>query len=170
MMRFAERVNNFPDTTKQFLKIKSYKLFSGYRKICILCLNDQAEAWLNRNDNCVFYYSFLMEILDKRPFKTTYRLICAFWYWFCYEIERKMWNTYGMIELNPITSTYCGKMTGAGVHHVEHSKKSRDPSFEHLRIYDGKPIKKHIPNTLIGVCQFESDANAICICLYMYVA
>ena len=41
-----------------------------------------------------------------------------------------------MSEINPITSISCEKMTGTGVHHVEHSKKSRDPSFEHLWIYD----------------------------------
>ena len=63
-----------------------------------------------------------------------------------------MWNTYGMSEINPITSTSCEKMTGTRVHHVEHSKKSRDPSFEQLRIYHrNSPIKKHIPNTLVGV-------------------
>ena len=57
-----------------------------------------------------------------------------------------------MGEINPITPTSCEKMTGTRVHHVEHSKKSRDPSFEHLRIYDrNSPIKKHIPNTLVGV-------------------
>ena len=57
-----------------------------------------------------------------------------------------------MSESNPITSTSCEKMTGTRVHHVEHSKKSRDPSFEHLRIYDrNSPIKKHIPNTLVVV-------------------
>ena len=60
-------------------------------------------------------------------------------------------DTYGMSEINPITSTSCEKMTRAGVHHVEHSKKFRDPSFEHLRIYVGNsPIKKHISNT-VGV-------------------
>ena len=59
-----------------------------------------------------------------------------------------------MGEINPITPTSCEKMTGTRVHHVEHSKKSRDPSFEHLRIYDrNSPIKKHIPNTLVGVCR-----------------
>ena len=58
-----------------------------------------------------------------------------------------------MGEINPITSTSCEKMTGTRVHHVEHSKKSRDPSFEHLRFYGRNlPIKKHIPNTLVGVC------------------
>ena len=45
-------------------------------------------------------------------------------------------------------------MTGTRVPHVEHSKKSRDPSFEHLRIYGRNlPIKKHIPNTLVGVIE-----------------
>ena len=41
-----------------------------------------------------------------------------------------------MSKINPITSTSYEKMTGTRVHHGEHSKKSRDPSFEHLRIYD----------------------------------
>ena len=31
-----------------------------------------------------------------------------------------MWNTYGMSEIYPITSTSCKKMTGTGVYHVEH--------------------------------------------------
>ena len=63
-----------------------------------------------------------------------------------------MCNTYGMGEINPITPTSCEKMTGTRVHHVEHSKKSRDPSFEDLRFYGRYlPIKKHIPNTLVGV-------------------
>ena len=57
-----------------------------------------------------------------------------------------------MSEINPITSTSCEKMTGTGVHHVEHSKKSRDPSFERPRINDrNSPINKHISNTLKGV-------------------
>ena len=63
-----------------------------------------------------------------------------------------MLNTYGVGENNKIPSTYCEKMTGTSVHQVEHSKKSRDPSFEHLRFYGRNlPIKKHIPNTLVGV-------------------
>ena len=62
-----------------------------------------------------------------------------------------------MSEINPITSTSCEKMTGTGVHRVEHSKKSRDPSFEHLQIYDRNlPIKNHIPNTLVGVTQVKA--------------
>ena len=57
-----------------------------------------------------------------------------------------------MSEINPITSSSCAKMTGTWVHNVKHLKKSRDSSFEHLRIYDkNSPIKKHIPNTLVGV-------------------
>ena len=57
-----------------------------------------------------------------------------------------------MSEIYPITPTSCEKLTGTRVHHVKHSKKSRDPSFEHLRIYDrNPPIKKHIPNRLVGV-------------------
>ena len=56
------------------------------------------------------------------------------------------------MKINPITSTSCEKITETRVHHVEHSKKSRDPSFEHHRIYDrNSPIKKHIPNTLVRV-------------------
>ena len=55
-----------------------------------------------------------------------------------------MRNTYGMSNINPITPTSTEKMTGAGVHHSEHSRKSCYPSFEHLRIYDRNlPIKKH---------------------------
>ena len=66
-----------------------------------------------------------------------------------------------MSEINPITSTSCEKMTGTRVHHVEHSKKSRDPSFEHLRIYDrNSPIKKHIPNTLVGVHELACFRNS----------
>ena len=36
-------------------------------------------------------------------------------------------DTYGMSEINPITSTSCEKMTGGEIYHVEHSKKFRDP-------------------------------------------
>ena len=65
-----------------------------------------------------------------------------------------------MSEINPITSTSCEKMTGTRVYHVELSKQSRDPSFEHLRIYDrNSPIKKHIPNTLVGV------RGSVCVCV-----
>ena len=42
-----------------------------------------------------------------------------------------------MSNINPITPTSTKKMTGAGVHHVDLSKKSRDPSFEHILIYCG---------------------------------
>ena len=57
-----------------------------------------------------------------------------------------------MSEIDPITPASCEKITGTRVHHVEHLKKSRDPSFEHLRIYNrNSPIKKHIPNTLVRV-------------------
>ena len=39
------------------------------------------------------------------------------------------------------------------VHHVGHSKGSRDPSFELFSFYGSNLSmkKKHIPNTLIGV-------------------
>ena len=60
-------------------------------------------------------------------------------------------------------------MTGAGVHHVEHSKKFRDPSFEHIRIYVGNSsIKKHIPNTVgvivvtPGICNSGFYKRIIC--------
>ena len=59
-------------------------------------------------------------------------------------------------KINPKTSTSCAKMTGTGVHHVEQSKKSRDPSFEHLRIYDRNlPIKthsEHISSCVLQAC------------------
>ena len=54
-----------------------------------------------------------------------------------------------MSNINPITPTSSKKMTVTGLHHVYLSKKSCDPSFEHLRIYGGNlPIEKHITNTL----------------------
>ena len=59
-------------------------------------------------------------------------------------------------KINPKTSTSCAKMTGTGVHHVEQSKKCRDPSFEHLRIYDRNlPIKthsEHISSCVLQAC------------------
>ena len=74
-----------------------------------------------------------------------------------------------MSEINPITSTSFEKMTGAGVHHVEHSKKFRDPSFEHIRIYVGNSsIKKHIQNTVgvivvtPGICNSGFYKRIIC--------
>ena len=68
-----------------------------------------------------------------------------------------MWNTYGMGEINPIISTSCEKMTGTRVHHVEHSKKSRDPSIEHLRLKikrkkftDKETYSEHISRVFFG--------------------
>ena len=54
-----------------------------------------------------------------------------------------------MSEIYLKTSTSCDKMTGTRVHYVVHWNMSRDPLFEHPRIYDKKlPMKKHIPNTV----------------------
>ena len=107
---------------------------------------------MNRNDNCVYYYSVLIETLDKRPFMANLPInLCIL---ILIKLRNKTKNVkyLRMSEINPITSTSCERMTGTRVHHVEHSKKSRDPSFEHLRIYDrNSPIRKHIPNTLVGV-------------------
>ena len=67
-----------------------------------------------------------------------------------------------MSKINPITSTSYEKMTGTGVHNVEHSSKSCDPTFEHLRIYDRNlPIKKHIPNTLEGVSRVHNELRGV---------
>ena len=61
-----------------------------------------------------------------------------------------MLNTYGMGEINPITATSCEKMTGTRVYHVEHSKKSREPSFERLRFY-GNVKETHSEHISRGV-------------------
>ena len=46
------------------------------------------------------------------------------------------------------------KMTGTWVHHADLSKKS----LERLRIYSRNlPIKKHIPNTLVGMYDTPSS-------------
>ena len=98
-----------------------------------MCLNDHAEALWNKNDNCVFYYSVLMD--TKRPFMAHLSInLCILIF---FQLKNRM-------KINPITSTCCKKMTGSGVHHVEHSKKSRDPSFEHLQIYDRETCSEHI--------------------------
>ena len=67
-----------------------------------------------------------------------------------------------MSEVNPITATFCEKMTGTGVHHVEHStKKFRDPhsntfGFSIEKFTDKETHSEHISRSVNGRAQYLS--------------